>query len=234
MKVCARQLMTGDGAGVRDNVALRRLTLDSNDITEISNLGNLPLRHLSLADNSLSAVNGYRQLGPEDLELMSAFEETYEEMEIAFEALDANQDKRLTVAEFKSGLKMMDVKVSPAICDKIIAMLDKNGDGSISPNEFLGYFRRATPHSSGDSGIRELGDLVSINLAQNPVDSLAGLEGHHCLRVRRRHALPPTLPIPPDLLLSIHRDRARASLVRALRRYLPLPALLCVFLPSWL
>lgn len=159
--------------------------LDSNDITEISNLGNLPLRHLSLSDNNLSAVNGFTQLTPEDAEVMSAFEETFEEMEIAFQALDANQDGRLTGAEFRSGLKMIGVNVPAATVDKIIQMLDKGGDGSISSNAFLGYFRRAKPHSGGDPGIRELADLESINLAHNPVDSLEGLEGHPCLRVRR-------------------------------------------------
>ena len=169
-------------SGVRHNIALRRLTLDNNDITEISNLGQLPLRHLSLANNYLSAVNGYRQLAPADLELMGAFEETFEEMEIAFQALDANQDGCLSAAEFKEGLKMIGIKVSAPECDKVIRMLDKTGTGNISANEFLGHFRRMKPHPGGEPGIRELADLQSINLSQNPIDSLEGMEGHPCLR----------------------------------------------------
>ena len=103
-------------------------------------------------------------------------------MEIAFQALDANQDGRLSAAEFKEGLKMIGVKVAAAECDKVIRMLDKGGDGSVSANEFLGHFRRMRPHPGGEAGIRELVDLQSINLAGNPIDSLAGLEGHPRLR----------------------------------------------------
>lgn len=58
-------------SGVRDNVSLRRLTLDNNCIMQISNLGNLPLRHLSLANNRLSAVNGYLELDPDVLEVLT-------------------------------------------------------------------------------------------------------------------------------------------------------------------
>jgi len=169
-------------SGVIQNVALRKLTLDNNYLTEISHLGSLPLRHLSVANNRLSAVNGYDALPPDAMLVMEAFEETFEQMELAFQAFDANQDGRLTVAEFHSGLDMIGVRLTPERAGALIALLDRRGDGWIEPNEFLALFRRAKPHDSSDAGIAELRDLEAINLSGNAISSLKGLEGHACLR----------------------------------------------------
>jgi len=167
---------------VRDNVSLRRLTLDNNCIMQISNLGNLPLRHLSLANNRLSAVNGYLELDPDVLEIFLAFEETYEEMETAFEAFDANADGTLNAHEFRAGLEMVGVKAPKDLINRLISFLDKSGDGVLQASEFLALLRRARPEDNADPGIRPLTQLESINLSGNPISSLLGLEGHPCLR----------------------------------------------------
>jgi Ca2+-binding EF-hand superfamily protein len=109
-------------SGVRDNVALRKLILDKNNITAITNLGDLPLRHLSLAENGLTAVNSYAQLPPELMAIMSAFEETYEEMELAFHALDANADNVLNSHELWGGLQAMGIQVTQETAQQLIGV----------------------------------------------------------------------------------------------------------------
>ena len=169
-------------SGVRDNVALRRLTLDNNFLTEISNLGSLPLRHLSVRDNHLSAVVGYAPLTPQVQAVFDAFEESFEEMELAFQALDANQDGRIGVKEFAAGLEMVGIKAGKATVDEAMALLDKSGDGWVQPNEFLALMRRAGALDQTDVGIADLQQLETLDLSGNVISSLRGLEGHPCLR----------------------------------------------------
>jgi hypothetical protein len=43
--------------GVHENAALRTLKLDNNGLAFISNLGDLPLHHLSVANNHISVLH---------------------------------------------------------------------------------------------------------------------------------------------------------------------------------
>ena len=109
-------------SGVRDNVALRKLIMDKNGITSITNLGNLPLRVLSLARNGLTAVNGYLPLSKDEAAVFDAFEETYEEMELAFEAIDANLNGVLDAHEFRTGLQNVGIQVTQETFKRLIGV----------------------------------------------------------------------------------------------------------------
>jgi len=169
--------------GISRNFALKRLILDDNEIMELANLNDLRIRYLSIANNRLSAVIGFEGFQEDEVEVFRNLEACYDEMKLAFDAMDANQDGILDRKEFLRGLKLIDPPPDEKVLHKILDRLDKNRDGTIDKVEFLSLARR---HSQAvlnvDNGIERLGHLVELNLSGNVITRLNGFGVHPALR----------------------------------------------------
>uniref|UniRef100_A0A7S1EBT2 EF-hand domain-containing protein n=3 Tax=Hemiselmis andersenii TaxID=464988 RepID=A0A7S1EBT2_HEMAN len=168
--------------GMARNMALSKLIMDDNRIVQISGLDNLPIHHLSLRNNRLSAVNGHALLGPNTpyiQALQTALELSFDEIDDAFLALDANMDGRVSRKELRAGLSeaLGAIGVRPgdsailgsgedgppadpegfkawfdARLDDLMATLDREGTGFVSAQEFSALFRRADEPVEGSAG----------------------------------------------------------------------------------
>uniref|UniRef100_A0A7S0HN54 EF-hand domain-containing protein n=1 Tax=Hanusia phi TaxID=3032 RepID=A0A7S0HN54_9CRYP len=165
--------------GISQNFALKKLVLDDNEIMQLANLHDLRLQHLSVANNRLSAVIGFEGFQEDELEVFRNLEACYDEMKLAFDAMDANQDGILERKEFLRGLKLIEPAPDERVLHKILDRLDKNRDGTIDKVEFLSLARRHSQAMlSVDNGIEKLDHLVELNLSGNVITRLHGF-GHH-------------------------------------------------------
>jgi len=184
--------------GVSRNRVLRTLILDNNQILEISGLADVPIQHLSMRCNELSAINGRAPLSEEEEGLLALLHSSYEELEDAFVAMDVNADGMLDRKEILATVKILQADAphtggNPAehwesvrrTVDTVIARLDPQGNGSVPRRHFLSVFRRATPaesDSTNDPGISLLTGLRYVDLSLNPISTLAGLNALTALR----------------------------------------------------
>ena len=87
----------------------------------------------------------YRLMMKLKAELSGVFSSSGITLERAFRGFDENRDGVIDHAEFERGLKSLGAEIEPQQLDDLIAILDKDGDGSIDYSEFARWFGAGPP-----------------------------------------------------------------------------------------
>jgi hypothetical protein len=74
-------------------------------------------------------------------ELGDMFAQSGLDMKEAFRAFDADGDGTITQAEFKAGLRSLQLKITEGQIDDLVSSIDQDGDGNLDYLEFVEQFQ---------------------------------------------------------------------------------------------